>query len=528
MLVAGIFLLRGIFLLSVLPPFEGWDEYQHLAYIVHLRERGTEPVLARDGVPDSLVRVLVEYPHPQHSVDSAPGIGLLPYDAYWRRDAPPPPPPEGSRIALYEAQQPSLYYRLAAPLYAASGGLADVPATIGVLRLANLLLGAIVVLLVARVLPGLFLDPRHGRIAVLLVAFNPTFLLDFARVANDPVAVLLGTMAIVLLLLDRPRSQPVQAALAGGLIGLGAFGKLFILALLPFAALVLAGRALRGRRPILRLAIVWGALLAAYVAAGLHHHLANLRTYGSPIAIVEELRSRSSLADPAAYVRALLDIDWIGVVGGRWVKTLLWAGGWSELELPWAFPALFGSMLVAGALGWAAWAIRRPRRPSAELRDGPTALRLFLLCGFMAAALVHHMVNCQLYHGHAITPIWYGAVVFPWGFALVFSGWGKLPPSALAARLGGLFVCVQIAAEVFGTLFVLAPHVTASGAPRTVLARLATLHPVFLSPLVGGAAFLGAALLLVALVGQLRAAPPGPAASRGQASPPPSGVCPKE
>ncbi|MCZ6681917.1 MAG: hypothetical protein O7B26_01960, partial [Planctomycetota bacterium] len=44
-LLAVIFLVRGIFYLSVLPPFEGWDEYQHLAYVAFVAENGRSPVL---------------------------------------------------------------------------------------------------------------------------------------------------------------------------------------------------------------------------------------------------------------------------------------------------------------------------------------------------------------------------------------------------------------------------------------------------------------------------------------------------
>jgi hypothetical protein len=40
-LLAAVFVLRGIFLLAVLPPFEGWDEYQHLAFIAFLSEQGS-------------------------------------------------------------------------------------------------------------------------------------------------------------------------------------------------------------------------------------------------------------------------------------------------------------------------------------------------------------------------------------------------------------------------------------------------------------------------------------------------------
>jgi hypothetical protein len=40
------FLARGPLYLSVFPPFEGWDEYQHLGYIAYLDQARRIPVFA--------------------------------------------------------------------------------------------------------------------------------------------------------------------------------------------------------------------------------------------------------------------------------------------------------------------------------------------------------------------------------------------------------------------------------------------------------------------------------------------------
>src|SRR5436190_21331553 len=63
-LFIAAFLARGPLYLSVFPPFEGWDEYQHLGYIVHLDSTGTIPVLAESTrVPLALRPLMIAMPH---------------------------------------------------------------------------------------------------------------------------------------------------------------------------------------------------------------------------------------------------------------------------------------------------------------------------------------------------------------------------------------------------------------------------------------------------------------------------------
>src|SRR6476620_4199097 len=63
-LLIAAFLARGPLYLSVFPPFEGWDEYQHLAYIVHLDSTGAIPVLdQRTRVSLALRPLVIATPH---------------------------------------------------------------------------------------------------------------------------------------------------------------------------------------------------------------------------------------------------------------------------------------------------------------------------------------------------------------------------------------------------------------------------------------------------------------------------------
>ena len=43
MILTGLVLCRGLVLLCVMPPFEAWDEYQHVGYLAYLAETGRAP-----------------------------------------------------------------------------------------------------------------------------------------------------------------------------------------------------------------------------------------------------------------------------------------------------------------------------------------------------------------------------------------------------------------------------------------------------------------------------------------------------
>src|SRR5687767_3807314 len=91
-LVAGLlitaFLARGPLYLCVFPPFEGWDEYQHLAYIAHLDETGTIPVFNDSWVSVALRPMLIGVPHSQSGGDQVRQWGALSYPEYWNSPAP--------------------------------------------------------------------------------------------------------------------------------------------------------------------------------------------------------------------------------------------------------------------------------------------------------------------------------------------------------------------------------------------------------------------------------------------------------
>src|SRR5262249_37263997 len=134
---------------------------------------------------------LVRFPQPSTAVRDMLGpIGAVGYEAFWSRHDPRdprsmPPVPRGAALPLYQAQHGPLYYRLAAPLFGALGGVGDLRASVGGLRLANVGLTAAAVALALGLARRLLRSERDAALVILPLAAHPLFLLNGARVAND-------------------------------------------------------------------------------------------------------------------------------------------------------------------------------------------------------------------------------------------------------------------------------------------------------------------------------------------------------
>src|SRR5689334_16329573 len=219
------FLARGPLYLSVFPPFEGWDEYQHLAYIVHVDETGTLPVY-ESRVPESLRPLAVSMPHSVSGAEQLHDWGVLSYDAFWITPAPSArtPLPASTAPRLYQSQHPPLAYLLALPVWHALHTAHPLEA-IAALRALNLLVVAAALVLFAAALERLV--PSFGlRVAVLaLVCLHPLFFQNVARVANDGLAVATGIAGISVLVLADGRTFFSRSVLAAACLAASVWSK---------------------------------------------------------------------------------------------------------------------------------------------------------------------------------------------------------------------------------------------------------------------------------------------------------------
>src|SRR5579875_2519048 len=64
-LLVAMFLLRGIALACILPPFEGWDEFSHVAYIDHYASTGHPAILGQTNADPAFVAAALQLPQPR-------------------------------------------------------------------------------------------------------------------------------------------------------------------------------------------------------------------------------------------------------------------------------------------------------------------------------------------------------------------------------------------------------------------------------------------------------------------------------
>ena len=195
----------------------------------------------------------------------------VPFDTVFGPDTPTP----------WETHQPPLYYLLALPVHAASGG------SVFAVRLVAAILQLLTILVVFRAARDLF--PRRGELAVgaaLFVALLPAQAQLAAAISNDSLTTLLSALLLWRVALVVVRGQTVrEAALVALILGAGVLTKLSVLQLLPavLLAYIFAVRAghLTTRDALVRCGIAVGVGLFLSAPWLLRNQL----LYGDPLAL---------------------------------------------------------------------------------------------------------------------------------------------------------------------------------------------------------------------------------------------------
>lgn len=493
-LLAILFVIRGLFLLCFFPPLEGPDEYQHIAYLVSMHERGAAPVFGRTLVPTSLYSDLVALPHSDYDWAQTRAIGNLRYKHF------PLSRPEVTSLApigLYQAQQPPLYYWLLSPLYAWLRANLGFRAAVYTLRFLNLVCAGAGFALLLHPLRLVFGLTSRARLAALMISLLPMALVYVCRVSNDALALLCAGLA-VLVLEGVPDNRLVlqRCAAAGVLLGLGVWVKLTVFAFLPAAllwiALLSALRWLPFRRGLTGVAV----LSIAYLVVAGGYHLHNLREFHTPFAAQETVRNAAvgrTWADIVSNIRVsqARSFFWERMVVGN-----LWTSGWSFLKPYMIWTRLFQGFFILSFAGGAVGLLRhfserKYHVPLLPRRTDPcgcdrSAVALSLLCGLVAGfsflgAYVHALHSLSA-HGGIVTPPYYVIPGFPYLLALAFlalDGFGsrRLWYAGVTA-LGFLF----IATECHSLFAVALPYWTNSREVTEMWHRTSFTHPIFPSP----------------------------------------------
>lgn len=524
-LLVGLVVCRGLMVLCVVPPFEGWDEYQHVGYVEHVQRTERAAVLWETSVEPALLAEVVKFPQPRVAVKDQLGrLGGVDYAAFWARHNPfdpgqSPPVFRGGSHALYQAQHAPFYYRLAAPLYSVLGGAKDLRASVGGLRVLNLALTAAAVWVVLGALRRVVRRASDAALVALALAAHPLFLLNGARVANDALGVLLASLAVaagLALGLGAPGEVVARRfgrrCLAVGLVvGLAVTAKATNLGLIPFAAFAWLAATVRAQAPARR-AVPAALLMAAGCLAVIQGELRfNLAHYGSPTAMQEAVINAHNGVTRSDLLRSATTFDWPAAVGRLWGRDLFFTGGWSFLRTPAQPMRAYRDAVAVGLLGWAWCGVlavgRRLRtREGSGSETGPVFVSAWaptgclVLVGGYTGGLAYHMVQSKLTWGVSTTNPWYACPALPWFLALAVGGglaWplGRRLRPAVPLVLAGS----GLAAEFVAVWGVMAATYTGGASGREMLRRLAWLQPGFLGTAVLVASVVGEVVVLAAL-----------------------------
>jgi hypothetical protein len=431
------FVLRGLFYSAVVPLWEGYDEWAHFAYVQHIVEHRTLPVVGKTHVSAEVDESLKLAPLPWTLRNfDRPSIV---HDDYWRlpeaerqrrhtalnsiprEDA---TRPASRPTPIYEAHQPPLYYLLVSPVLMASRN-ATLPTR-------ALLLRWVSILIASTAIPLIFLTAREVlkrddvAIGVAALAASMSGLtVNIARVGNESLAI---PIVSALVLLTVRSSRGTGVALAAALLT-KAYSLAFVLPVAAFA-----------RKRAAQLAI-------AAAAAGWWYWRAWSLT-----------GSMSGLTDEAAvrHVSILTMLQRLGEV--KWLEALdstsfahVWWGNWSFLSVrSWMYHFMRG-LAVVSAVGLLVRLVRRRERPL-------LVLLAFYLC--FCAALAYHVVVEYFYVGVSATTGWYLYCLIAAELVLLAAGAAAVVGERWLTHAIGFAVLCFVALDIYTTHFLLIPYYT--------------------------------------------------------------------
>lgn len=430
--VLAAFVVRGAFYSSVLPLWEGFDEWKHFAVVEEMARTGKLLVDPATPIPTDV----------QDSIEIAPvpwDQRNLPFsitdDSFWRLSeqdrawrisrlrALSPSGPNDRKDALLAAEglQPPLYYWLTALLYRIAGHRSLVEMVL-LLRFAS-------ILIVSAFIPFAYLaarrimDLRAAVMVVALAALMPELLIDVARVGNECLGITVATLLLLCLCKER-------SAFATGLtLGCGLLTKAYFLTAIPGVFLLL--RTWRSR------AITLGV---AALASFWWFLLNRIRT-GTWTGLTESVMLKDSGSANLALQAGR--VNWRGALDSILISHI-WFGGWSGLQVrSWIYHS-FMAIALAACIGLA---IRWRRGQTKEL-----AAPAMLYAWFWIGQLYNVMLLFAS-KGASTSMGWYLYAVVAAEVILLVQGLRTLLPGAIP----GVAICL-LALDLFTMHFIAIPY----------------------------------------------------------------------
>ena len=383
------FFVRGLFYVSFVPLWEGFDEWAHYAVVQNLATGGRVLISRSDRVSREV----------QASLELAPSVdATVKNDAWWQlpdidrisreqklRSIPAEwtREPAAGGATVYEAQQTPLYYWLLAPAYKLTAGFPFLT-RVWLLRFLSLLVASTVIPLGFLVAQRVFGEDLPALGVVALIAAMPQLMMTVSHIGNDSMAVAMGSLSLFMLFQwkEEPRSMPRALAL-GTVLGLALLTKAYFLAMVPPVLIFVAIWA--RRKTVYRPAF---ALITCMVVISSWWYVRNwMLTHSFSGALLEVAGSHTG----SSLIGAVFKADWVRALDFAFVSHT-WLGNWSFLVVrSWMYHtlALFAGFAGIGLI--VRLVFQRGQRPS---RPDLTLL-LTIYLAFLAALGYHSLRTFQ-------------------------------------------------------------------------------------------------------------------------------------
>ena len=451
------FLARGLFYVSIMPMWEGFDEYAHFGFADYMSSKWKLPQ-PDERVSAEISRSLELVPLPWSLKDwQTPSTQSMTHDTFWQLSAeerdqrvtalkaiPPDFQTRKEKQYIEESKQPPLYYVLAAGFYRVLGNT-DLTTRVFLLRLFGVLLASLVVPLTFMVAKDVLVDPEQALGVAALVATMPGLFIDVSRICNDALAIALFSLLIYALLKAESWGRygwPLIALL----LTAGLLTKAYFVAAIP--AVAVAGAMSIWKTPRQR-RLRCAGFIASCLALGLvlcgWWYLKSLSA-GGPI--WADAAPSTSMSGRALLSRAM-EMPWRNAITVA-SSSHVWIGGWSFLGVRSWMYQVFSWIFLFGSVGSF---IRMILQKSQSLM-----LLWMVFLGFWASMLYHAFINF-INVGNPATTGWYLYAVVTCEMTIVASGLYYLIPqrwSSVVSSLTAFFLML----EAYATHFVLIPYYT--------------------------------------------------------------------
>lgn len=447
LLLISFFLVKSIVYMSVVPPFEGWDEYQHLAYMTYLDEHDSRPIMNNSFVSRKLLEEIVSYPVPDAMHKQTGATGAMQYIPFFARGEKKVVYTEDHPdVRLYQSQHGSLYYRLMLPVLHQFQDEKHTVNALFAMRAINIGFICLSLVIILWFINKTVSDKRFAGLLGFLIVCQPLLLINSVRVSNDGFAILTGTIVVVMGLLSPIRTHYGGAILAGVLIGLSCWTKSTSLVLVPFWFCCLFLSYLSKDISLRRFFSLTVVCYLSVLLVMLNYFLSNLENYGLLFVMQEAIINKQNGVGLVDVIDAVVKSDLFSDLYDLWAKQSIWVGGWSLLRVH----NIRNIAFIIISISLLSWFFRLFFKDSkTPLIPLETAFLCFLFCFLTSLSVGWHYIQCVITWGveGATSCPWYLCLGIP--FFLIFvvaSGhrWSPKVCAVLATALTGVYLYADL------------------------------------------------------------------------------------